>query len=409
MAKTFNDIIDGLYIQIGLVEKDVCEGNTTPQTALILQQIQDKIAELEKREVNIDGLDELKEKINSLQNMDLSQYVTKSELPDLLPQTGHLLSESEAEERYAKKTDIVNQDLSNYALKSEIPVVTGYITEYQADAKYVFNSELSSYVRKSDVPTIDHLETKEHAETTYLKKSEYVAPSGEVIQGPKGDTGEQGPIGPQGPQGPEGPQGPAGRDGRDAELPDLSIYALKTDLENLPQGGSTNITAKDISKILTTIHILQYDTLMDYNYVFFNDSDKPITITVQVEDRTQNYPYPLVEKEYTFQPHEEWIVEYGKFYPQKKSGSYPLLVVKVDGEKISYNFKQLNPRWPLKAYIKPTYFHSAILGGINYSNNEGNILSRNKLGEMLSNDREFESYGLFNKLATKKYVDSKIS
>ena len=190
-----------------------------------------------------------------------------------------------------------------------------------------------------------------------------------------------------------------------SELPDLSIYALKSEIANSPQGGSTNVTAKDISKLLTTTVVSSYDQIMDYNVVFVNESDKPVTITVQEYDETQPYPYPLVDKEYTFQPHEEWKVEYGKFQPQKQSGSYPQLIVTVDGERI--NIRQLESQWPLKAYLKPEYFITALGGGLDFNINKYNLLTQTKLEEMLGQDYNFE-YGVFKKIATKKYVDSKL-
>ena len=168
---TFNEIIDGVYIQIGKIERDIDKGNVTPETLKRLNDLQEKIEKLEHNNQTIEGLDELKAKIETLQNINLSNYVTKQELQDVLPATGHLLTQSEAEQTYLKKSD------------------------------------------KPEVPSLEPYETKAHAEETYLKKSEYTAPSGEVIKGPKGDPGERGPVGPAGPPGPEGPKGDTGLQG----------------------------------------------------------------------------------------------------------------------------------------------------------------------------------------------------
>ena len=258
-------------------------------------------------ESEADGLYAKKTDIPQLQ--DLTEYAKKSELPD----TSNLLSESEADGLYAKKTDIPQlQDLTEYAKKSELPDVSNLLTDYQADAKYVLNTELSTYARKTDIPQPQDL-------SEYAKKSELPT-----------------------------------------ETTDLSIYALKTDLENLPQGGTT-LSAVEISKKLTLNGVVDYDQLMDSRLVFVNDSDKPITITIQEYDSNSNY----VTKDHTFQPQEEWLHQYGGFKPAKAEGTYPTLILKVDG------VVQNNPRsdlalerWPLKAYIHPYHLREALYRSI---------------------------------------------
>ena len=165
---TFNEIIDGVYIQIGKIERDIDKGNVTPETLKRLNDLQEKIENLEKKNQPIEGLDELKAKIETLQNINLSNYVTKQELQEVLPATGHLLTKTEADEYYLAKSD------------------------------------------KPEVPSLEPYETKAHAEETYLKKTDYVAPSGEVVKGPKGDKGEPGERGPKGEDGLPGPKGEAG-------------------------------------------------------------------------------------------------------------------------------------------------------------------------------------------------------
>ena len=199
---TFDDIIDGIYIQIGKIEKDIDGGQTSPDTLKKLKDIADKVEKLEQRDHTIEGLDELKAKIETLQNINLSNYVTKQELQEVLPATGHLLTKSEADEFYLAKSE-----------KPEVPSLEPYETKAHADETYLKKSE------KPEVPSLEPYETKAHAEETYLKKTDYVAPSGEVIQGPpgpkgdKGESGERGPVGPEGPQGLQGLQGVPGPQG----------------------------------------------------------------------------------------------------------------------------------------------------------------------------------------------------
>ena len=206
---TFNEIIDGVYIQIGKIERDIDKGNVTPETLKRLNDLQEKIENLEKNNRPIEGLDELKAKIETLQNINLSNYVTKQELQEVLPATGHLLTKSEADEFYLAKSE-----------KPEVPSLEPYETKAHAEETYLKKSE------KPELPILEPYETKAHAEETYLKKTDYVAPSGEVIQGPpgpkgdKGETGERGPKGDkgedgsQGLQGIQGERGPKGDDGQ---------------------------------------------------------------------------------------------------------------------------------------------------------------------------------------------------
>ena len=457
--KSYDELIDDLQSRYGRVrtrfDLHIVGEDESPTE---LAQLKGLIDSLNVEDKNLNKkIDEINKRFETFEdgNIDLSGYVTKAELPDLLPQTDHLLTETEAEELYVKKTEIPTikgekgdtgergpmgvegpqgpkgadgrdavlpdlseyvkkselptetTDLSEYAKKSELPDVSNLMTEYQADAKYVLNSELGAYARKTDIPQpqdlsnyalkseivepdLEPYETKAHAEETYVKKTEIP-----TIKGEKGETGEQGPIGPQGPagerglkgdtgeQGPMGPQGPAGIDGSDAELPDLSIYALKTDLENLPQGGST-LSEKEISKKLTLENVTSYETLMDYGLVFVNDSDKPLTITVKEYDRTsETSPKPLVSKDYTFQPQEEWVARYGGFNPQKEDGTYQNLVVKVDGVQQPLPRTELSP-WGLKSYMKPGNLKYYLRAAKDYSENSYSLVSVNNIDSLMA-------------------------
>ena len=121
-------------------------------------------------------IDELKAYIDSIPNgnVDLSDYVTKSELQaklDNLHINIDLSSYATKEEltqainsidlsAYAKKTDIPSLD--GYALKTEIPTKvsklendSGYLTEHQ---------DLSAYALKTEIPSIDGLATTEYVD-----------------------------------------------------------------------------------------------------------------------------------------------------------------------------------------------------------------------------------------------------
>lgn len=121
-------------------------------------------------------IDELKAYIDSIPNgnVDLSDYVTKSELQAKLDALDINIDLSS----YATKkelTDAINSiDLSAYALKTDIPDVSGYLTEIPAE--YVTETELnakgyltehqdlSAYALKTEIPSIDGLATTEYVD-----------------------------------------------------------------------------------------------------------------------------------------------------------------------------------------------------------------------------------------------------
>ena len=125
-------------------------------------------------------IDELKAYIDNLPNgnVDLSDYVTKSELQaklDALHINIDLSSYATKEEltqainsidlsSYAKKTDIPSLDA--YAKKSDIPSLEGYVTETELNAKGYLteHQDLSSYALKTEIPSIDGLATTEYVD-----------------------------------------------------------------------------------------------------------------------------------------------------------------------------------------------------------------------------------------------------
>ena len=75
-------------------------------------------------------------------------------------------------------------------------------------------------------------------------------------QGPKGDRGAEGPQGPRGPQGPQGPQGPKGDRGAEGpqgprgpqgEVPNLSDFITKDDLDE--QIGNINTILATLTEV----------------------------------------------------------------------------------------------------------------------------------------------------------------
>ena len=145
-------------------------------------------------------IDELKAYIDSIStgNVDLSDYVTKSELQaklDALDINIDLSAYATKEElntainsidlsAYAKKTDIPSLDA--YAKKSDIPDVSGYLTsipeEYVTDTELnakgylTEHQDLSAYALKTEIPTVPSLDG--YATTEYVDNAIANVPSG---------------------------------------------------------------------------------------------------------------------------------------------------------------------------------------------------------------------------------------
>lgn len=143
-----------------------------------------RVSDSETQFVDKAGLDhtisELKEYISKIQggDIDLSDYVTKSELQaklDALDINIDLSSYATKEEltnainsidlsSYAKKTDIPS--LEGYAKTSDIPSLDGYVTEEQLNAKGYLteHQDLSAYALKTEIPSLDGLATTEYVD-----------------------------------------------------------------------------------------------------------------------------------------------------------------------------------------------------------------------------------------------------
>ena len=113
-------------------------------------------------------IDELKAYIDGIAtgNIDLSNYVTKSELQAKLDALDINIDLSS----YATKEELTNAinsiDLSAYAKKTDIPSLEGYVTETELNAKGYLteHQDLSSYALKTEIPSLDGLATTEYVD-----------------------------------------------------------------------------------------------------------------------------------------------------------------------------------------------------------------------------------------------------
>lgn len=147
-------------------------------------------------------------KVTALENYATKQaldaYALKTDLPDL---TG-----------YAKKSELpAPVDLTPYAKKSDLPDISGLETQadHENDVKKI-NETLETYAKKSELPSMDGLETKADHEADIDKINKALEA--------KADTSAI----------------PA--------LPDMSKYALKTDLKNVDLTGY--LTKDDADRLL---------------------------------------------------------------------------------------------------------------------------------------------------------------
>ena len=122
-------------------------------------------------------IDELKAYIDSIAtgDIDLSNYVTKSELQAKLDALDINIDLSS----YATKEELTNAinsiDLSAYAKKTDIPSLDGYVTEEQLNAKGYLteHQDLSAYALKTEIPSLNG-----YATTQYVDNAIANVPSG---------------------------------------------------------------------------------------------------------------------------------------------------------------------------------------------------------------------------------------
>ena len=113
-------------------------------------------------------IEELKAYIDSITtgDIDLSDYVTKSELQAKLDALDINIDLSS----YATKEELTNAinsiDLSAYAKKTDIPSLDGYVTETELNSKGYLteHQDLSAYALKTEIPSLDGLATTEYVD-----------------------------------------------------------------------------------------------------------------------------------------------------------------------------------------------------------------------------------------------------
>ena len=183
-------------------------------------------------------IDELKAYIDSIAtgNVDLSNYVTKSELQAKLDALDINIDLSS----YATKEELTNAinsiDLSAYAKKTDIPSLNGYVTETELNAKGYLtqHQDLSAYALKTEIPSTDGLATK-----TYVDNAIANVPSGGNVDLSNYYTKAE----------------------TNALIPSLEGYATKTYVDN----AVSNIPATDLSNYYTkseTYSKTEVDTLV---------------------------------------------------------------------------------------------------------------------------------------------------
>ena len=113
-------------------------------------------------------IEELKAYIDGIAtgNIDLSNYVTKSELQAKLDALDINIDLSS----YATKEELTNAinsiDLSAYAKKTDIPSLNGYVTETELNAKGYLteHQDLSAYALKTEIPSLNGYATTEYVD-----------------------------------------------------------------------------------------------------------------------------------------------------------------------------------------------------------------------------------------------------
>lgn len=186
-------------------------------------------------------IDELKAYIDSIPNgnIDLSNYVTKSELQAKLDALNINIDLSS----YATKEELTNAinsiDLSAYAKKTDIPSLNGYVTETELNAKGYLteHQDLSAYALKTEIPTVPSLDG--YATTQYVDNAIANIPSGGTVDLSNYYTKEE----------------------TNALIPSLEGYATKTYVDN----AVSNIPTTDLTNYYTkneTYSKTEVDTLV---------------------------------------------------------------------------------------------------------------------------------------------------
>lgn len=131
-------------------------------------QVSDVTTQFPDRDAIQALIDELKAYADGIAtgDIDLSDYVTKSELQAKLDALDINIDLSS----YATKEELTNAinsiDLSAYAKTSDIPSLEGYVTEEQLEAKGYLteHQDLSAYALKTEIPSLDGYATTEYVD-----------------------------------------------------------------------------------------------------------------------------------------------------------------------------------------------------------------------------------------------------
>lgn len=113
-------------------------------------------------------IDELKAYADNIAtgDIDLSDYVTKSELQAKLDALDINIDLSSYATKEELNTAINSIDLSAYALKTDIPSLEGYVTETELNAKGYLteHQDLSNYALKTEIPSLNGYATTEYVD-----------------------------------------------------------------------------------------------------------------------------------------------------------------------------------------------------------------------------------------------------
>lgn len=177
-----------------------------------------KITDAEKEYLKVSDAytrEEIDEKLKDLNiDIDLSDYYTKQQIDEKGFLTEHQSLEGLATEEWVKeeiaKVQIPDADLSGYlkeadaeriyAKKDEIPDVSGFLTEEEADKKYLTeHQDLSDYAKKDQIPSVEGLvseetldeKLKDYAKTTDIPDLEGYAKEEDIPDVSKFITEEQ--------------------------------------------------------------------------------------------------------------------------------------------------------------------------------------------------------------------------
>lgn len=144
-------------------------------------------AKLDTLYINIDlsSYATKEELTNAINSIDLSAYALKTEIPSLdgyakttdIPTVPTKVSELENDSGYLTE----HQDLSDYATRTEIPSLEGYakkneipvkVSELENDSGYLTEvPDLSSYALKTEIPSLDGYATKTYVDTNKFSGS----------------------------------------------------------------------------------------------------------------------------------------------------------------------------------------------------------------------------------------------